>query len=99
MIVILNKNPNSKQFSNISLNKGTTRANTKTGDAIYDLANKGLEFLDTRTEFWRQQKPIYARQISSGIRRQLDNQSLKVILKQLENIDARKKYQPDEILQ
>ena len=39
----------------------TTRQNTKAGDAIWGLANNGLDFLDSRTEFWRQQKPVYAR--------------------------------------
>ena len=38
-----------------------TKINTKSGDAIWGLANNGLDFLDSRTEFWRQQKPIYAR--------------------------------------
>ena len=28
---------------------------------IYDLVQDGLTYLDTRTEFWRQQNPLYAR--------------------------------------
>ncbi|KAG5459770.1 MAG: hypothetical protein BJ554DRAFT_8274, partial [Olpidium bornovanus] len=28
---------------------------------IYELVTEGLRYLDTRTEFWRQQKPMYAR--------------------------------------
>lgn len=30
-------------------------------DTIYELVSEGLRYLETRTEFWRQQKPIYAR--------------------------------------
>lgn len=29
--------------------------------AIYKLAQEGINYLDSRTEFWRQQKPMYAR--------------------------------------
>ena len=29
--------------------------------SIRDLATEGLDYLDTRTDFWRQQKPMYAR--------------------------------------
>ena len=35
--------------------------NSKTGKTILDLAEEGLSYLDTRTDFWRQQKPMYAR--------------------------------------
>ena len=28
---------------------------------IQNIINQGLDFLESRTEFWRQQKPIYAR--------------------------------------
>lgn len=34
---------------------------TKTSQAIHNLALHGLLYLDTRTDFWRQQKPMYAR--------------------------------------
>lgn len=34
---------------------------TKTSKAIHGLALNGLLYLDTRTDFWRQQKPMYAR--------------------------------------
>ncbi|KAI9190402.1 hypothetical protein H9P43_001836 [Blastocladiella emersonii ATCC 22665] len=30
-------------------------------DRIFDLVSDALKYLETRTEFWRQQKPIYAR--------------------------------------
>ncbi|RKP16648.1 galactose mutarotase-like protein, partial [Rozella allomycis CSF55] len=30
-------------------------------DSLSDLINEGLQYLESRTEFWRQQKPIYAR--------------------------------------
>lgn len=31
------------------------------GDDVKSLASSGIRYLDKRTEFWRQQKPIYAR--------------------------------------
>jgi len=31
------------------------------GDDVKTLAGSGVRYLDKRTEFWRQQKPIYAR--------------------------------------
>lgn len=31
------------------------------GDDVKTLATSGIRYLDKRTEFWRQQKPIYAR--------------------------------------
>jgi len=66
-----------------------TALNTKSGDAIWSLANNGLDFLDSRTDFWRQQKPIYARK--SVYANQSDDQAnmnaLNYILKRLEIID------------
>jgi len=38
-----------------------TDPNTDSGRSIYELVSEGLLYLDTRTEFWRQQKPMYAR--------------------------------------
>ncbi|XP_002739664.1 outer dynein arm-docking complex subunit 4-like [Saccoglossus kowalevskii] len=38
-----------------------TNQDTESGQKIYDLVNDGLHYLDTRTDFWRQQKPMYAR--------------------------------------
>lgn len=38
-----------------------TDKSTDTGKNIYNLVCDGLRYLDTRTEFWRQQKPMYAR--------------------------------------
>ena len=66
-----------------------TKANTKTGDAIYSLANNGLDFLDSRTEFWRQQKPIYARKRKEWVRpaKPDPKDPLNYILQQLEHID------------
>ncbi len=69
-----------------------TKQNTKTGDAIWSLANNGLDFLDSRTEFWRQQKPIYARKAhyrQSGGSSDA-NIPIDYIVKQLESIDNRK---------
>jgi hypothetical protein len=68
--------------------KDATRPNTKTGNAIWSLANNGLDFLDSRTEFWRQQKPIYARKkMSLNSSSQSNKNPLDYILKQLEVID------------
>jgi len=76
-------------LENLLNDDSATRINTKTGDAIYTLANKGLDFLDSRTEFWRQQKPIYARKSSITTKpTTLNKDPLNYIMKQLENIDA-----------
>lgn len=61
--------------------------NTKTGEAIYSLANKGLDFLDSRTEFWRQQKPIYARRSIIPNKPSSSKDPLNYIMRQLELID------------
>ena len=37
-------------------------SNTRVGD----LVNSGIEFLTYKTEFWRQQKPLYARQLNTN---------------------------------
>ncbi|KAJ7313521.1 hypothetical protein JRQ81_004970 [Phrynocephalus forsythii] len=37
------------------------KSTTKQGISVGDLIQEGLTYLDTRTEFWQQQKPIYAR--------------------------------------
>ncbi|XP_012936467.1 tetratricopeptide repeat protein 25 [Aplysia californica] len=42
-----------------------TEMNTDTGRKINSLAEEGLSYLDTRTEFWQQVKPMYARQYES----------------------------------
>lgn len=38
-----------------------TDPNTPVGKTISGLVSQGLNYLDTRTDFWRQQKPMYAR--------------------------------------
>ncbi|XP_066485346.1 outer dynein arm-docking complex subunit 4 [Tiliqua scincoides] len=37
------------------------KSTTKQGVTVGDLIQEGLSYLDTRTDFWQQQKPIYAR--------------------------------------
>lgn len=58
---------------------------------VYELVQSGLTYLDTRTEFWRQQRPLYARKKEKGKpnpKRKKATQSLeKQILKQLEDVD------------
>lgn len=66
-----------------------TRLNTTAGDAIWSLANSGLDFLDSRTEFWRQQKPIYARKNSYANNADTtSNNPLNYVIKRLETIDT-----------
>nr|BAD38896.2 outer arm dynein binding protein [Heliocidaris crassispina] len=72
-----------------------TRSDTDSGNRIYDLVNEGLQYLDTRTEFWRQQKPMYARkrekEEAKGAREKNKQQPAdpaKYVLKNLEEIDA-----------
>lgn len=38
-----------------------TDSRTEMGKTVADLVEEGLTYLDTRTDFWRQQKPMYAR--------------------------------------
>ncbi|CAF0762513.1 unnamed protein product [Rotaria sp. Silwood1] len=67
-------------------NTVVTKANTKSGDAIYQLASDGLDYLDSRTDFWRQQEPLYAR--SRFIKKlEGDEESYKHIRHELEAID------------
>lgn len=66
-----------------------------TSSAIRSLAIQGLDYLDTRTEFWLQQKPTYSRKRDKNM--QENSQSLEVkekgrkkmrwLLKKLEEID------------
>lgn len=42
--------------------EGLVKGNTRSGLKLQDLIMNAITYLDTRTEFWRQQKPIYARE-------------------------------------
>ena len=63
------------------------------GKTISTLVNEGLSYLDTRSDFWRQQKPMYARRHDRIMQRRkrevTTNKSLPndYILKELERID------------
>ena len=59
---------------------------------IYDLVQEGLNYLDTRIDFWRQQEPLYARKNKKlpprkPPQRQLPADTTKFILRSLEEID------------
>jgi len=55
---------------------------------IYELVQSGINYLDTRTEFWRQQKPLYARQKDKVSKKRKGKPSMaKYVLKELEEID------------
>lgn len=83
--------PLSKSLS-ADLVKGTSG-----GMSIYDLVTSGISYLDTRTEFWRQQKPMYARKRDRALmnqkwsnRKKADSsydEPTKSILNNLEEID------------
>ncbi|XP_070570632.1 outer dynein arm-docking complex subunit 4-like isoform X4 [Ptychodera flava] len=70
-----------------------TSQDTESGKAIYDLVSDGLNYLDTRTEFWRQQKPMYARKRDKqeakgrGKDKQKPADPAKYVLSKLEEID------------
>lgn len=38
-------------------------------NSIYTLIDEGISYLDTRAEFWRQQKPMYTRKREKILRR------------------------------
>eukprot|EP01137_Pigoraptor_chileana_P005691 Opistho-2@49090 len=40
----------------------------RSSENMYDLVSGGISYLDTRTEFWRQQKPLYARKTERRIK-------------------------------
>ncbi|XP_067825449.1 outer dynein arm-docking complex subunit 4 isoform X2 [Heptranchias perlo] len=52
------------------LDKELMKTNTESGGTIQDLIMSGIAFLDTRTEFWRQQKPIFARERERRLKEQ-----------------------------
>lgn len=67
-----------------------------TNKAIRTLAIQGLEYLDTRTEFWQQQKPLYSRRRDKKMRENANRQASDAdkckdptqwVLKNLEEID------------
>lgn len=66
------------------------------GKTISTLVNDGLSYLDTRSDFWRQQKPMYARRHDRLMqRRKRETSSNKMspndyIIKELEKIDQGK---------
>uniref|UniRef100_A0A3P8YQS2 Outer dynein arm-docking complex subunit 4 n=1 Tax=Esox lucius TaxID=8010 RepID=A0A3P8YQS2_ESOLU len=66
------------------------------GERLQDIIVNCITYLDTRTEFWRQQKPIYARERDRKLTQQKWNKSrqnppfdpTRFVLKNLEEIDA-----------
>lgn len=68
----------------------------RTGEHVQDLIEGCISYLDTRTEFWRQQKPIYARQRERKLMQQQLNSALHkppsdptyYVLASLEEVDA-----------
>ncbi|KAK2150784.1 hypothetical protein LSH36_389g01003 [Paralvinella palmiformis] len=69
-----------------------TDQHSPTGQNIYELVHAGLQYLDTRTDFWRQQKPMYARKRDCIIPRHVgarDNKTTanQYIIRELEKID------------
>ncbi|XP_043760534.1 outer dynein arm-docking complex subunit 4 isoform X2 [Cervus elaphus] len=74
-----------------NLIKGTI----KRGLTVEDLIMTGINYLDTRSDFWRQQKPIYARERDRKLmqekwlrdRKRRPSQTARYILKSLEDID------------
>ena len=68
---------------------------SESGRNIYDLVCDGLRYLDTRTDFWRQQKPMYARKRDKMMQRAKfvpggDDNINQYIIKELEKIDEGK---------
>ncbi|XP_056404612.1 outer dynein arm-docking complex subunit 4 isoform X1 [Hyla sarda] len=74
--------------------EGLVKGNTRSGLKLQDLILNAITYLDTRTEFWRQQKPIYARERDRRIMQQKWNRERskpsdrnRYILKSMEEID------------
>lgn len=74
------------------------KSTTKHGVTVGDLIQEGLSYLDTRTDFWRQQKPIYARvrdrklmlQRWTRVQKRKPSEMARYLLKSMEEIDMRK---------
>ena len=71
---------------------GVVGRNTRSGTKIREMCIDGINYLDTRTEFWRQQKPMYARNRDRDLRNKRAasrgaGTSSKFVLKSLEEID------------
>ncbi|XP_065278769.1 outer dynein arm-docking complex subunit 4 [Emys orbicularis] len=71
------------------------KSSTKHGMTVEDLILGGINYLDTRTEFWQQQKPIYARVRDRKLmqqrwlpeRKRKPSEVARYILKSMEEID------------
>jgi len=72
--------------------KETGSGTSKTGQKISSLAEAGLSYLDTRTEFWQQVKPMYARkyetQQAMSRYKQPRTSPHQYVLGELEKVDA-----------
>ncbi|XP_012512143.1 PREDICTED: tetratricopeptide repeat protein 25 [Propithecus coquereli] len=77
------------------LDEDLIRGTMKGGLTVEDLIMTGINYLDTRSDFWRQQKPIYARERDRKLmqekwlrdRKRSPSQTAHYILKNLEDID------------
>ncbi|KAM4691884.1 outer dynein arm-docking complex subunit 4 [Rhinophrynus dorsalis] len=86
---------NDKEYLEVLLkDESLVKGNTRNGIKVQDMIMNGILYLDTRTEFWRQQKPIYARERDRKIMQQKWNRDkhkpsdpTRFILKSLEEID------------
>ncbi|XP_048470530.1 outer dynein arm-docking complex subunit 4 isoform X3 [Rhincodon typus] len=82
-------------LENLLLDKELMKTSTESGGSIQELIMNGITFLDTRTEFWRQQKPIFARDREQRIkaqswktqRKQVETEQTTFILQRMEEID------------
>lgn len=74
------------------------------GKMISSLVTEGLSYLDTRSDFWRQQKPMYARRHDRHRQRRRPEASASkfspndYIIKELERIDQGKAVPIDTML-
>ncbi|XP_031209475.1 tetratricopeptide repeat protein 25 isoform X2 [Mastomys coucha] len=77
------------------LDEDLIKGTIKSGLTVEDLIITGINYLDTRSNFWRQQKPIYARERDRKLmqekwlrdRKRSPSQTAHYILKSLEDID------------
>ncbi|KAG3268948.1 outer dynein arm-docking complex subunit 4 isoform X3 [Ictidomys tridecemlineatus] len=77
------------------LDEDLIKGTIKGGLTVEDLIMTGINYLDTRSNFWRQQKPIYARERDRKLmqekwlrdRKRHPSQTARYILKSLEDID------------
>ncbi|XP_044038496.1 outer dynein arm-docking complex subunit 4 [Siniperca chuatsi] len=85
-----------KYLENLLKDEDLVKGNTKGGERLQDVIQSCLTYLDTCTEFWNQEKPIYARERERKLKQRkcskpcqsAPSEPAQFLLKSLDDIDA-----------